>query len=142
MVNPMPDGTAAPDEVIHFTQCLPPFVGLHRFVIQGREEEAPFQWLQSVEQPALTLIIALYEELTGEPAPTLPPDLAAELGLEAGDAPLVYVIISPGATPEAATVNLLAPIYLNRRTLRARQVILDGELTLTRVPLFSNSVAA
>jgi len=130
------------EQVLHFVQCLPPFSGLLRYLILSRPEEAPFGWLQSTEEPALALVVGPYEEVTGVAAPVLPADIAIELGLSPDETPACHAILSVSANPAETTVNLLAPIYVNCRTLRARQVILNGDLSLTRVPLLPQAQVA
>lgn len=58
-------------------------------------------------------------------SPELTDQQAATLGLtDAADA-LLLVVATPGET--GTTVNLLAPIVVDRRTGRAAQVILEGQ---------------
>jgi len=130
------------EEVLYFSAGLPPFHDLHSYVLLGKEEEEPFLWLQSVEVRSLALVVAPYQALMAQPAPALAPVLRVELGLLGEEQPEAYVIISLGVTPEETTMNLLAPVYVCRRTGRAEQVILQGELGLTRVPLPQNLEAA
>jgi flagellar assembly factor FliW len=122
-------------DIVEFVTPLPPFAG-RRYLLLYRPEEEPFVWLQSVEEPALALVLMPYEVISATPPPALTPQLAAELGLAAGEPSEAFVTISLGETAQQATANLLAPVYLCRRTRRARQVIGDGDLSLTRVPLF------
>ena len=97
-------------------------------------EEQPFLWLQSVDQPALAFIVAPHEAVAAA-APKLTPAQHDELGLGCGEAPEVYVIVSPGADPRLATMNLLAPLYVCRRTGRARQVVTAADVALAHAPL-------
>lgn len=121
-------------DMVEFLAPLPPFVGLFRYVLVSREEEHPFVWLQSVEQAALALPLAPHRAVSDEP-PLLPPPVRHELGLLPDERPEVYVIISPALQAEQTTMNLLAPIYICRRTRRALQVICQDDAALARVPL-------
>ena len=56
------------------------------------------------------------------------------VGLGSGDAGLVLTVVHPPVGESAPTVNLLAPIVVNRDTGAAVQVILDGDWEL-RAPL-------
>lgn len=125
----------APQDVIEFLAPLPPFLKLRRFVLLGKPEEAPFCWLQSLEEPALALVVAPHHSVVAAPPPALLAPLRAELGLRAEEQPEVYVIISLAAEPRETTMNLLAPLYLCRRTGRARQIIVAEDLARTRTPL-------
>jgi flagellar assembly factor FliW len=122
-------------EVIRLLAPLVPFRAQH-FLLLGKPEETPFLWLQAVDEPVLALVVAPYEVIAGEPAPALQAWRRGELGLAGGEAPEAYLIVSLDRAAGKATVNLLAPVYLCRRTLLARQIIGDGSPELTRVPLF------
>lgn len=124
----------ARQDMMEFLAPLPPFMGLFRYVLVSREEEQPFVWLQSVEQAALALPLAPHEAVAQE-APALPPPVRHELGLLPDERPEVYVIVSPALQAEQTTMNLLAPIYICRRTRRALQVICQDDIALARVPL-------
>jgi flagellar assembly factor FliW len=58
--------------------------------------------------------------------PTITDEQCELLGLEAAEDASVLVVINPGEK-EATTVNLMAPIVLNRVTGGCAQVILEGQ---------------
>lgn len=126
-----------PEQVIAFVTPLPPFIAQREYVLLADPQEEPFQWLQSVEEPALALVVAPYEALIGQPPPPLPHPCRSELGLRRDERSEAYLVVSLGETPADATANLLAPLYVCRRTCRGRQIITGAELDLVRVPLFS-----
>lgn len=66
-------------------------------------------------------------------APTLSDDQAAELGLESPEQAMLLVVAHPGR--DGVSVNLLAPVVVNRATGAAAQVILEGQDYPVRVPL-------
>lgn len=121
--------------VLRLTAPLMPFVGVERYVLLAHPEEAPFAWLQAVDEPGLALVVAPYAEVAGAPPPPPPPAVARELGDPAPEAVTAYAVIALGATPAATTANLLAPLYVCPATARARQVVLEGALEQTRAPL-------
>ncbi|MBU0611490.1 MAG: flagellar assembly protein FliW [Armatimonadetes bacterium] len=125
----------ADEDVIHLVAPLPPFMDLRRYVLVPDPEEEPFLWLQSVDQPAVCLVVAPHEDLAG-PAPEPGAALRGQLCLRPDEAPEVYVIISLAPDPQQVTMNLLAPLYVCRRTRRARQALREGDVSLARVPLF------
>ena len=126
------------EQLLYCSAGLPPFHDLHLYVLLSKEEEYPFLWLQSVEQQALALVVAPYEMVVGQPAPDLSPLTRDLLGLQEEEQPEVYVIICLAPEPQESTMNLLAPLYICNGTGQARQVILEGEVALTRVPLLQN----
>jgi flagellar assembly factor FliW len=131
-------------EVIHLLSPLPPFVALTRYVLLRDPAQEPFLWLQSLEQPALFFIVAPHAAVAG-PAPALTALGRRELALLPSEEPEAYVIISLGGGTRAVTMNLLAPLYLSRsagrgrETCRGRQMLVEGDLALARVPLFPDS---
>jgi flagellar assembly factor FliW len=124
-------------EVLQFVAPLAPFGGVARYVLLPAAPDSPFWWLQAVDTPAPAVVVARYEELTGEPAPPPRPEVAAELGLAPDEPAEVYVIVAVGPSAPETTMNLLAPVYVGRGSRRARQVILDGDLGRARVPVLA-----
>ncbi len=126
-----------PAEVLHFSPPLAPFLNSRRYALVAAATEAPFLWLQSLDEPALALVVAPYETACAEPSPALPAHVRQALGLRSDEAPETYVVVCVSADPAATTVNLLASLFVCRRTGRARQVILEGDLSLARWPLLA-----
>jgi flagellar assembly factor FliW len=127
------------EQVLQFTAPLLPFARTRRFALLASPEETPFVWLQAADEPALALVVAPYELMAAMPPPAPPPAIAEELGYAPGQTAEAYAIVSVAPLAAQTTVNLLAPIYFCRQTMRARQVILDGDLDLVRVPLLSEA---
>ena len=62
------------------------------------------------------------------------------LGIETEDDMTIYVLITiPGGKIEEMTANLMAPIVLGRRTMQAKQVVLDKSAYTTKHRLFHNN---
>ncbi|NPV48498.1 MAG: flagellar assembly protein FliW [Armatimonadetes bacterium] len=131
----------SPEQVLHFSPALPPFTRSRRYALLSAAGAAPFLWLQSLDEPALALVVAPYEAVCPQEPPPVPEPARRALGLEPSEAPEAYVVVCLDADPKATTVDLLAPLFVCRRTARARQVILDDDLELARVPLFGPATA-
>lgn len=58
-----------------------------------------------------------------------------QLQLDLNDAAEARVLVVANATEAGTTVNLLAPIVVNTRTLRCAQLILEGQDWPVRAPL-------
>lgn len=124
-----------PRDVIQFPEGIAPFASAHRFLLIQREDEAPFSWLQSLDDPGLALVAATADELFPEESADIRQHLA-RLDPERGAAPLVLltlIVLDPD--PDRITANLLAPIVLDPRNMRAEQIVLDGPLSLARQPI-------
>ncbi len=122
-------------QVIHFNVCLPPFNDVHDWVIIGTRADAPFLWLQALSQPALALVVASWECVTDTPCPAPPRPVLQELLLTGGEVPEVYVVVTIGERPQDTTINLLAPLFIARRSRLGRQVVLDVDTAAARTPL-------
>ena len=120
--------------ILELVAPLPPFASLRHFSLLPDPEEEYFLWLQSLEQPALALVLMPYALVATE-APPVPRGVREELGLGPDEAPEWYVIVSLGEEARQVTVNLLAPLVVSPRTHRARQVVQEGDLALARRPL-------
>lgn len=95
--------------------------------------------LSSIERPEIRLFVIDAERHLPGYAPELPDDRAAELGiLEAADA-LLLVVVTP--SPEGSTVNLLAPVIVNRSSGAALQLVLDDDAFPVRAELAALAAA-
>jgi flagellar assembly factor FliW len=88
-------------------------------------EELPFMWLRSTEEHALNFIVI--EPLGLVPGYTveMSDEDAAILGIErAEDALILNIVTFHPDEPETATVNLIGPVVINRRSLLGRQIVI------------------
>ena len=98
------------------------FERFNRFTLAAHPEEEPFLWLQAVGEPNLSFLVLSPFAV----APTYQPEIAEEdaafLELQGPEDTLIIAIVTV-RNSQQATINLKGPIVLNRRTLRAKQVI-------------------
>ncbi len=128
------------EDVLSFSEGLPAFETLHRFLLVRKEEYAPFVFLVSVDSPETRFICV--------PVCLLDPDYGFELGPDEGAAaglgegaysasaadPLVLAIVTlPHSAP--ATANLASPVVINLERRLAAQLILSGTGRSHVVPL-------
>lgn len=125
--------------VISFVEDVPGLPGLSQCVLVSLDEDAMVFALRSVIDPDLRLLVVA-------PGPFFPDystDVAGEvvdvLGLDAGEQPLVLLVVNPGSGLSDATANLAAPILVNPRSRRAVQALqTEGDLPL-RAPLLAGA---
>lgn len=124
----------APEAIVTFSEGLLGFPNLKRFVLI-EHPGGPFEWLQSVDEPAMAF-------------PTLDPAWVRDeysVRLEDADLDLlglgpdgghisVMAIVNVG-DPSTPTINLLAPICLANDTRRGIQLVQHNQGLLTRHPL-------
>ncbi|MDR3710891.1 MAG: flagellar assembly protein FliW [Capsulimonadaceae bacterium] len=129
--------------VISFPEGIPGFEHTRHYVIvphrtvQG--QSSPFRWLQSIEEPSLALPVINPWSIRPDYAPTVPGLIIKQLGITAirEQAQFLAVVTIPANNPAGITVNLLAPILINRDTNVAKQVIVQNETYSIRTPLIT-----
>jgi flagellar assembly factor FliW len=108
-------------------------------VILDHRPGSPFKWLLSVDDPELGFAIANPAELVaGYRAPLA---LAARLLDVAERDVALFVIVTIPPDPKAMTVNLMAPVVVDMRTRRARQIVLEGTKLDPRHPVLTPAPA-
>jgi len=123
---------AAVDADIVFPDGLPGFPDARRFRVRSwpRPDE-PFALLVDVDQPDVAFAVVPAGMLDSAQVDVLEAAAAHPTLRDIADV-VVRCIVTPGHAP---TVNLLAPIVVDRATGIARQVTLDGPPDAIRTPL-------
>jgi flagellar assembly factor FliW len=112
------------ENIIQLPLGLLGFEATKKFVLLSDPADAPFHWLQVLDQPKLAfLVLSPFEVLDYEM------DLGEEdvtfLELSSPTDALVYNIVTLHHDGRA-TINLKGPIILNRNTLVGKQVVLNN----------------
>jgi flagellar assembly factor FliW len=126
--------TATDLPLLSFTADLPGFPDRRRFFLTQMTDDGQMYQLRCLDDDALSFIVV---------ASTVFPDYTPEsddevvdlLELTTADDGLVFLMVSVGERVEEATVNLMAPLVVNRHTLVAAQVVLAGSAHPLRRPL-------
>ena len=127
--------------VITFPEGIPGFEHTRQYVIvphrTGSGQTSPFRWLQSVDEPGLALPVINPWSIRPDYAPTVAGLIIKELGITdvRAQAQFLAVVTIPTNNPGGITVNLLAPILINRTTHVAKQVIVQNETYSIRTPI-------
>ena len=106
-------------------------------------EELPFMWIRSKRNYELGFVVIEPSEILRDYEIEVADDDAETLGIEkAGDALILNIVtIREGGDIESATVNLVAPIILNRNTLLGKQVIVSNHMRFsTKHSILKDSV--
>ena len=127
-----------PKAVIEFPEGL---IGLggSRYALIADKPDAPFLWLQSLEDPGLALPVTNPHRFFADFAVEVVDEDAERLGLDHSNAMDVYVTVRAAPVPEDFTVNLKAPILVYGG--QAWQVINQAAGCELRVPLFPQGQA-
>jgi len=100
------------------------------------DTEAPFKWLQSLDEPALAFVIIDPELLLTDYHIEVSGDVLAEMqGSEADELSTAVILTIPSDDPGRMTANLRGPLLMNQRTKLCKQLVLSDEFP-TRHPLF------
>ncbi len=127
-----------PDAVLTFPSGILGFPDCRRYVILDHDTDAPFKWLQSLDEPGLAFVIL-------DPAtfhPKYDVQVSSEALLEVNgkddDELILSVLLTiPSNDPTGITANLRGPLLMNPRTKLCKQLILSDSYP-TRFPLFSH----
>ncbi len=122
-----------PASVLEFPEGLIGLAG-SRYAMIADNPEAPFMWLQSLEDPSLALPVANPHRFFADFAVEVVDEDAERLSLDASSAMDVYVTVRAAPALEDFTANLKAPILV--RSGQAWQVINQAPGCELRVPLF------
>lgn len=127
--------------IIQFVTPILGFEGLNEFVILDHEPDSPFNWMQSLQDPALSFVITNPAYFDIEYEFVLPEDACSILKVQSPSDILVYTLVTiPDDNPMKMTTNLLGPIVIHTQTNQAMQVILnDNKKFQTKVRLLSDA---
>ncbi|OCS87426.1 flagellar assembly protein FliW [Caryophanon tenue] len=117
--------TITQDDIFTFEAGIPGFSDAKQFVLLPIESDITLATLQCVTNPAIGFIVAYPFAFKTDYAFDLADNDKEELQLEVEEDALVYSIITLKETFESSTMNLLAPIVLNKQTKRGKQLVLQ-----------------
>ena len=136
------DLTYVPADVIRFAEGLPGFPTLKEFILLASEEFHPLQYLQAVNDPPIAFPIIDPRAVKKDYHVALAPEDARQIGATGPEELLVYAIVTIPKEVERTTVNLLAPIILNSRTMSGKQIVLHGSDYPVQYPIWQAETAA
>jgi flagellar assembly factor FliW len=128
--------------VLTFPSGVLGFPESRRYVMLDHDTEAPFKWLQSLDEPELAFVIMDPDLFLGEDYRVdVTEDALAEIQGKSGEALSIAVILTiPSDDPGRITANLRGPLLMNPRTKLCKQLVLPDDYP-TRHPLFPSSAS-
>ncbi|MCC6933911.1 MAG: flagellar assembly protein FliW [Deltaproteobacteria bacterium] len=120
--------------VINFPYGLIGFTYSHRFVLL--DYNPPFSWLHSVDNPELAFVAVNAAEFGTSYSFDVPYG-DKDLDLVQGDDIAIINLVSVRPDPTQTTVNLKAPIIVNLKNMKAKQIVLDDQRFPTRLLLWA-----
>lgn len=114
--------------IIEFSEGLPGFSDKKKFVILAPGEEgSPFKWLQSAEDAALAFAVADIFQIKPDYDIEISNDTVEILGINKLEDVLVYSIVVIPEDISEMSMNLKAPVIINKKNMKGMQVVLDTE---------------
>ncbi len=127
--------TYTENEVFTFPWGLPGFPNLHRWIALNLESQSTYIWLQSLDDVAVALPTIDPWMVFENYDPKLPAYAVAALEIaNAGDFAMLCVVVAT-ADAQEMTMNLMAPIVVNLRARRGRQIMLENSNYSVREPI-------
>lgn len=113
------------ENIIHLPLGLLGFERIKKYVLLSNPEEAPFHWLQVLEDSALAFLVLSPFVVVPDYQPEISDDDSSFIGLKKPEDALIWNIVTlrPNGT---ATMNLRGPVVLNRFTLTGKQVVISN----------------
>jgi flagellar assembly factor FliW len=118
--------TFAQADVFEFPWGLPGFADQRRFLALSLAEQPNFVWLQSIDDPSLALPAADPWQIFPDYDPRMPAYATEALDLRSAEDFTILCIVVVTKEAQEMTMNLMAPIVVNLKTRRARQVMLEN----------------
>ena len=123
------------DALLTFPSGFVGFPAVQRFVVLDAAENSDYQWFQAVDEPSLALIIVDVHILQPDFQVDIPDEGLSEIEYTPSDPLMIMAVVTiPAGKPHEATANLRAPLVVNVRTWKGKQVILHETRPL-RFPL-------
>ncbi len=124
-------------EMLLFSRGLLGFPSLKRCAVLPAEKDSPFEWLQSCDDSSVAFPTANLSALIPGCKPKIHAQDIADLDAEEDQDFLLKVILKiPAQETLGATVNLKAPIVINPKNRKAKQVVLSDSSLSYNHPVF------
>jgi flagellar assembly factor FliW len=110
------------DNILHLPLGLLGFERIKRYVLLENPHEAPFRWLQVLDDPSLAFLVLPPTLIFPDYAPDLATADVEFLELSCPEDAMLFNIVTL-RSKNRATVNLKAPIVVNHCSLVGKQVV-------------------
>ena len=124
-----------PSQIVEFAKGLPGFDDKKKYALFSLEEEAPFQWLQSMEDDTLAFVVVNPMIFMPDYSFELSDQDAEWIAASGPDDVTVLVLVTLANKPENLTANLAGPLVLNVNTRKIIQVVVPEGNYTTKHPL-------
>ncbi len=123
------------ENIVVFEKPLLGFNNLKKFVLVEIEQNSLFNLLQSIEEKAVGLIVVSPFSVRQDYEIELDEATIKELDIESYEDVAVMNTVTLNAVPEKITTNLRAPIIINIKNKKGKQIILNNDKYEIKEPL-------
>ncbi|WP_078414318.1 flagellar assembly protein FliW [Priestia abyssalis] len=127
------------EDIVTFEQGIPGFEEEQQFIILSLDEEGTFQILQSIKTPRLGFVITNPFPFFKEYDFVIEENYIEQLELESAEQAATYVILTVAENFNESTANLQAPVIINSKNKKGKQIILTGTSYHTKHHLFQQT---
>lgn len=114
------------DQIIYLEPGLLGFTQYHRYVLIEHIREAPFLWLQCLDNGDLAFVVIDPRCLLSDYQPALLAPVMREMGVtRLEDLKILVILTIPSGKPQEMTANLMGPVVINLKTRQGRQLVLE-----------------
>lgn len=114
-------------KIINFSEGIPGFDELKKYVMVLDNEDSPFYWLQSIDEPEIAFVMIDVFKYMPVYNPVIEKEVIENLGEYNSEEILIYNIAVIPEDINKMSVNLKAPVVINTRTGKGIQAILNNE---------------
>lgn len=129
------------EQIVTFSSGVPGFIEYKKYMII-EIEDSPFQYLQSIDEPSLAFIIASPFDFFPEYEFELSGELMDEMNINSSENIQIYNIVNVQGELAAATMNLAAPIIINKIDKTGIQHILPNSTYSIHQRLFVKNLSS
>jgi flagellar assembly factor FliW len=122
-----------PSTVFTFKDGIPGLRGINQYAIIESDDLAPFRWLQACQPNYLSLMTLDPVFIDANYKIRLAPLDREDLEVTDESDLMIQSLIVVPEDPKQMTANLLAPVVLNRTSMKGKQVVVEGPPDLLRV---------
>jgi flagellar assembly factor FliW len=127
--------TYAPTDVIEFPWGLPGFAEHRRWLLLTLDSHPSFVWLQSLDDVKIAIPTADPYLIFETYDPKLPAYAFVALDVNTAEDFTMLCVVVVTDNAREMTMNLMAPIVVNLRTRRARQIMLENSGYSVKEPI-------
>lgn len=129
------------EKIIEMPDGLLGFPDNKKFVMLPHEENSPFFWYQSIDEPALAFVLTspfLFKPDYEVDLENTLKEMSWNANGENNHLELFVIVNIPKGSPHKISINLIGPILINTKTRQALQMVISNSLYTHKFPLITN----